>query len=740
MNLRQQISVVLAAAAVALPVPTLAGQAPSGLEEIIVTAQKREESLQETPVAVIAISEEAFIREGVRDLKDISKMSSELEVDFNNDTATVVGIRGVQQTAWSNTDESATAVHVDGAYLANLWGMNALMFDLERVEVLSGPQGTLYGRNAAAGAVNLISRRPGEEFGGNASIEYGDFDLVRVMGGVDMPATETLSFRLAGQSLRRDGYFRNGAEDADQWALRLNTVWTPSDRDELFMSLDYADFGGTGGSSNTYYVPPGIVRTGPEGCVLFVPSDPFDNTCASQRVDTGIVDQQQWGAMLQWEHDFGSALLTLQYKRRDFEGDLKNGLNTSTNPNWEVTDTYEARLNSSGEGTLQWVAGLFYVESENLGYLRNGYNQATGECPCIQGFSPNDIWLESKAVFAQATWTPESLPRLHLTAGARYTMDEKEADIGLWNGGVQIAGAPLGTVVNNGDVTLRYLSRPFNPLYLNGEGEWNKASWRTGISYDITDDSLLYFNVATGFKSGGFAFGISPAYDPETLLAYEFGSKNRFFADRLQVNIAAWFYEYENFETSYSVPLPQPYAISPITNQPITTSTSVTNIGAAELLGATVDVQWLATDSDMLSLSATYIDSEYTNGDLSRINQPNRTGWRFGNSPEWNLIGRYSHTWNLTGGGAVDAGIKAQYVGERLDAERNLGEDLPSYHVVDASLKWTSPGERWDLTAYANNVTDELILRTLARNTATGIITANYGAPRTWGLILGTRF
>lgn len=162
-----------------------------GIEEVIVTAQKREESSQDIPIAIDVISGDTFIQEGIRDVKDIGKTSTELEINNNNGQATRIGMRGLQQNGFAPTGDTMAAAHLDGIFLGSFWSLNGLMFDLERVEVLAGPQGTLYGRNSAAGAINLISRRPGKEFAADGNIEFGSFSTQRINAGISALLSRT---------------------------------------------------------------------------------------------------------------------------------------------------------------------------------------------------------------------------------------------------------------------------------------------------------------------------------------------------------------------------------------------------------------------------------------------------------------------------------------------------------------------------------------------------------------------
>ncbi len=705
------------------------------LEEILVTAQKRVETAQDVPLAILPITGETFAREGVRDLRDIVKMSTELEVDFNSNSATVIGIRGVQQSAWGPTDESTNSVYIDGAAMPGMWGLNGVMWDIERMEVLSGPQGTLYGRNSASGAVSIIRNRPGTEFAGNVLAELGNYNLQRIEAGVDVPVSDRLALRFAGQHHTRDGYYKSGYDDADQRGIRMAAVFSLTDVSELLFTLDYTEYGGAGGGENVIANPMGAVY-GPghtyQGLQIIVPSNRFDDRAWLGRNDTrpgSGINQDGWGALLQYEHDFSTVTLTAIYGHREFDGINITGTGSFT-PIDAKNDTLEIRLTSTDvESSIEWVTGVYYAQAENNGWtgtpvpvghpLCNLVGPCTGTgAPFIFAFEPTNNETESWAVFGQGTWTPENLERLHLTAGLRYAYDHNSADIGSWGAGIQY-------------------------FTLQESNSGNNVDYKLGAQWDLTESAIVYGSIATGYKAGGYAFGPTPRYEPEELLAYELGIKSRNSAGTVQFNASAWMYDYKNFQTTVQVPLePQYQYINPANGQLVTTAVSVSSAGKAEMLGATMDLQWLFTANDMLAIQATYLESEYTDGLLEVA--PNvfddRTGLQFGNAPKWNLIGRYSHTYDLPSGAGIDTGVKVQRVGDRINYTTTGQTVLPAYTITDLSIRYMGASGQWDITGYVNNAFDENAIRTQAINATSGLVTGTYYAPRTFGAILNYRF
>ncbi len=757
------------------------------LEEIIVTAQKRVEAAQQVPVAIDVINGDTFDREGVHDVKDIRKASTELEIDSAVGQATVIGIRGMQQQGFAPTGDTLTAVHMDGAYLSSFWGLNGLMYDLERVEVLAGPQGTLYGRNTAAGAVNLITRRPGRILEANGTLEYGSKNTMRVAGGVSIPVGDTLAMRLAGQKLTRDALFSDGSSEQDQWGARLSGLWAPDEFNELYFTADYTGFNGTNDAATLYAVN-GNARLADGSTSPSVTSylgnatlaDPYNNVpYNAQRglVFFGDNEQRNWGAMSQYTRRFSAFNATLQYSHRQLEGIARSTTRTSTQfsgtllPNAVTSDTTELHLTSNGEGAFKWVAGLFYTEAENLGWnatplTNNSPDPVTGLdlawCPCSSGFFPNSGDMYSYAAYGQTTWTPATNPRLHLTGGLRYTVDWKDATLGYWVTTVDGARPISAFGIPNMPSEVQALYQG-TPDLANGDNDrtWAGLQYRLGIEYEFSHTSMVYGSVATGYKSGGLTYGPTPELKPEQLLAFEIGTKNRFLDNTLEVNAAMWWYDYKDLEANVQRSLGFSFQLPNGTFQD--TATSTASVGKVNLGGISSDLTWNFSGSDRLGLSFTHVYSRIRDGKevtpSGQINTIFNEGERLGDAPEWQVLGRYGHTFVLEGGARLDPQLKYLWQSEKYDAgmyreqayfpdHRNPAETtIPSRGILDFSLRFTPRNARWDLTGYVNNATDEIATRSLIYNanpanaaTTYGHTTAQLGDSRIFGIILNTRF
>ena len=689
------------AAVGAVGVGTAGTTLAQGIEEVIVTAQKREESAQDIPIAIDVITGDTFIQEGIRDIKDMGKTSTELEINSNTGQATRIGIRGMQQGGFAPTGDTLAAVHIDGIFLTNFWALNGLMFDLDRVEVLAGPQGTLYGRNSAAGAINMITRRPGKEFAADGNVEFGNFNTQRYNAGVNLPVTDSLAFRIAGTKFERDALFTDGGGAVDQSGGRLSAVWDMTDRDTLVFTYDYVKTAGTSDASGLIGVNSSVQTYNPAtntfspttpasvtNALPLLANDEYDNkpyeTLRGQ-VFGGDLESTHWGVMANYTHGFDTFDFVLQASHRDLEGIGRTATRAANAPfvqSWPqvaTTDVAEMRLVSDDQGSVVWVGGLFYFSTEILHgnavpngltpgsqpttpffpsvTLANGRvvstlgqypDPATGlavpGCPCTNGFYPVNGTTDAWAAYGQMTWTPDSLQDWHFTAGLRYSYDEKEAGQGYFvngtllslfvNGSVPSYLAPYVIAANEARIggPNQVLA---TDLHTDAKDNWDAIQWRLGVEYDLSDSSMLYGSLATGYKSGGYAFGVTPKLEPETLLAFEIGSKNRLADNTVQLNVSAWFYDYKDLEQGIARPLTPPFPV--VNNSPVVAIGSVGNVGEAYLGGLSVDLDWAATDRDRIGLAATYIYSDVVDGTevLNGVtNQVLNEGERLGDAPE----------------------------------------------------------------------------------------------------------
>ncbi|HWF00786.1 MAG TPA: TonB-dependent receptor [Caulobacteraceae bacterium] len=713
------------AVAAAAPAPAdPPGQAASGtqLQEVLVTAEKRETNLQRTPDPIRAVSYGDLVRAGATELSDIGKVMPDVKITRVNQGA-VVDIRGVSSAANNPTSDAAVAVEVNGADLAKQQALQGFLFDLQRIEVLKGPQGTLYGRNSNGGTINIITAKP--SLGGmsaEAEVEYGSYDLLRAEGSVNLPLGDDLALRAAFQTIGRKGYMKSGLDDENEQSGRLSLLWKPTDRLSFSVVGDYYR-----DASISDLATFNITAKQP-GVNIYVPSNPRDDTFydtvpGAKGVQPFHRNAIMQGVTAQADYDLGFATWTTVAAYRDFnsnamtpnnigqgaptlapDGKIYPGGARSFVPMSYRSESLESRLGSTSFKSLQWVAGLYLFRETDSG-TQVGYADLTTTTPAIEIANPYEL-TQSAAVFGQFTYTPPGLDRLHLTLGGRLNLDNKEVK-GIFT---RIGTTPF----------------PYNSYLPEASHTWRAATYKAGGSYDLTDKSLVYADVSTGFKSGGYGYGPGinpkqgPIYAPETITAYEIGSKNRFLDNRLQINLEAWYYDYGNFQTNLIM-----YACSPVCGGiPVLT---VASAGQATYKGAEIGGEYQITDHDLLKTTFTAISARYdtyvTQAPAGFSLVPTRTrtpvladsisGTDIPGVPRWSGVISYSHTFDVFGG-TLQPQFDAQLRGPvllNLTDDPVYGRVLTSDHawiMGDVSLRYTPIGRAWSLTAYVRNVADAL--------------------------------
>lgn len=666
------------------------------LEEVIVTAQKRAENIQDIPLAITQVDTEALFQRGGSNLEAVQGLVPNVEINTAA-AATGVAIRGIYSTNDTQNGDPAVAFHIDGVYLGRPQSVGMLFYDLDRIEVLRGPQGTLYGRNATAGAINVITNRPVFDFEAQAGVEAGNYGLIGTNGMLNAPLGEHLATRLAFRTMKRDGYAVVGSDDHEQIGVRSSTLYQPTDNFSVLLSGHYDKRDGIG---------PAFYRFGVSGV------DPRSTTLPNPGA---YINNVNWGvqAELNWNMSFATLTVLPAYH------DLEIGYRYATDRilvNTQGADqtSFEVRLASPVEARLNWILGAFYWNEEG------DHDNDILPPPIRLQFVTPYVEATSKAAFGQATFRVTE--RLRLTGGLRYTEDRKQQD------GFNLVSQPNGTVI----ARVSSLS----------DATWNELNWRLSTELDVTDQSMLYATAATGYKSGGIFDGLPPnSYEPEKLLSFEIGSKNRFFNDVLQLNISAFRYEYENYQATQLGCLNLPAGAPPCS-----ASGRVTyNADSATVMGIEAEGQWAITSNDRLNFSAAYTEGKFDEFILPVT--PFAPGGVFsGNplpkSPKYQAALDYSHIFNLANGGDITANARVRHTDDQyllFDIRSPLVRQ-EAYTMTDVSATYTSPKGRYGISAYVNNATDELVKAHAFFGFTLGGYYGSYLPPRTYGMRLNVNF
>jgi len=686
------------------PAAALAQESDAGqLEEVVVTAERTVSTVQRTPLAITAIGGEELVRQGVRDAQDLTGKVPNVNIANNVGTMTVT-IRGVGTSYDNQSAEPAVNVNVDGVYFARAASAAGAMFDIERIEALRGPQGTLYGRNSTGGSLNIITKKPVQEFQGQVEADYGNYNSLRVFGMFNVPVIQDkLAVRLAFQTNKHDGYTDSAPvkdyNDADDIALRVHALFTPSEKWSLLISADYGHYGGVGPNHTTS-------------------QDIGINKFKSPMDTEGRRNTPIWGASAQLNVDVGLADLTYIAAYRSFRRDqifdndyINTPLTTRDNYavyNWENSNwSHELRLASKPTSEkLKWVAGAFYyTEKNNFQYTT--YNSSpTTVSSC---FCNHDTGAKSYALFGQATY--KLTDSLGVTGGLRYTRDTK---------------------FENGRTIVTPTTGPQTIITNIADLKWNNVSGKVGVEWNVAPASLLYGSVSNGYKSGGYFDGIASTYKPEKLTAFELGSKNRFFDSKLQINVAAFFYDYRDFQAVYVATLPGVGARVAATG----------NAKKARSKGVEVEGTYLLTPDDRFEFTVSRLEAKFINFVLNSVPPVDYSGRDMPRSPDWSLSAGYTHTWRLANGGRLSARARSYYqTGTWLMFQQLQGSYQKAYTRTDADLTFDSPNGRWYGSVYVRNIENGVI----AGNAVAGAAGSAFAAldllpPRVYGARIGARF
>lgn len=718
-----------------------------GIEEIVVTAQQRSESLQRAAISVTALSSDTLQKSGVNDVTALTNLVPSFRASNSNGPYQQFSLRGISNFTTNSLQDNGIVINISGVPLARPTGANGLFYDIERIEVLKGPQGILYGRNATGGVVNIIPKKPGEVLAGDFSVSAGNFNLVTLNGGIDIPLSDTLTTRAAVQVVRRDGYYDDGTGDADNVSGRFTIAFKPSTTFDVSLVGDWSRDRGRGPGSSLFY----STHSSESGWVAGPWAGYFstDPAVLAQWVAIGAAprlaanafqDNEYWGVTLTVNAHFSFADLTAILAHRVVNQDYQNSVPTfyqgeDTNSH---QNSAEIRLASTGDGAFQWLIGGFAMKE--VGHVQQLNEQGTG-------LSNSDINFhnDSFGVFGQATYA--IVPSFRLVGGLRYSYDRKDS----YSPRYTIANYPFATV-------------PLYPRVPVGSGtfagivdldkHWDAVTWKGGVEYDAGPESLIYANVSRGYKAGGFSYGPPGGnqYDPEYVTAYSLGSKNRFFDRALQVNVELFYMKYTDQQLQHFALLPG-----------LGNFTITENIGRSHIYGGEWDVIYRLTRNTRLNFSGQYLKGVYdeftyispTNQALSQTcpqtvvsdgYQVDCSGRPLVSAPKWVIQGGISHRIQLTPGGSIDLDLSTRYESSKETRIAYLPEThVPGFMKSDASITYNFPGDQISISAWIKNIEDKIIKAVVlpGRSFSTvtgGIVGASLEPPRTFGLRLSGRF
>lgn len=714
--------------------------ANEGLAEIVVTAQRRSENLQRAAIAVSAVSSEELAKANVADVTGLTRLVPSLVVQPATGTSVGFYLRGVGSLVGNAFTENPIAFNFGQVYIARPAALLGTFYDLERVEVLKGPQGTLYGRNATGGAINVIPRRPQlGKTGLDLSVEVGNYQSIRTQAALNVPLGDTLALRVAGQLATRDGYLSDGYDDENGQAARASLLFRPSSTVSVTLLGDYFHQGGRGPGG--VLVPGSLVPNAPDVDDRIGGADPrsiaalraaFPNLInpglvAPPRLD-GFVGSEFWGVSADIDIDLGFANLTVIPAYRDSRPDYLtfNGGYYGRVIEKAKQKSLEARLSSPGDGALNYVLGGYYFDEDQRSF--NNF---------IQGLLVNTLFAtrlnnRSYAVFGQATYA--ITPEFRLVGGARHTWEEKENDTTLTQ--TAFGAGPTSTT--------------------SGTAKFRKFTYKAGVEFDAGARNLLYANIATGFKSGGFFIAaVDNTFRPENITAYTIGSKNRFLDNRLQINLEGFYWDYKDQQVNY---------IGPIRTTPTTIGSGLAtaNAGKSRIYGVEADLVFQLTPNDLFGANVQWLNGKYTDFTYlaaSPTGAPPRTncgatpstaitlpgngraflidcsGKPQINTPDWSFNASYEHNFELSATLNLAIGGRTKIESSRFLSPEYLPEERQGrYMMSDLYMTLANPGQRWSLTGFVNNVEDETVYAGTSLRPVIPVVYNILRPPRTYGV------
>ncbi len=768
----------LVAAVAAAPIKLWAQQ-DLVIEEVVVTATKRAASVQDISIAVTAVTGERLRELGVNDLFRLDKLAPGLHMGLSGADPRPA-LRGAR-TKQIEANDVAVSFYTDGLYRPRHGQALAGFVDVDRVEVLRGPQGTLFGRNSFGGLVHVITNRPDtQEMDFGFAARGGDYSLFRGEGFINLPVSDQAALRVAGVRELRDPYVKNltigddgGLKDADTTFVRGQLLFAPSDVLDVNLRIEHWADDGNGNGHFGYYAEgvPVNLATGLTNGVSGVMrprigrSDECAGTCgrygagfdavATPGLDTAQattdspyripddvrterdLEETTLGLELNWSLGFADLKVTIadmdyeEYRWADCD---MSAYSTTACGNDITSETtmQELQLTSATDGPLEWVVGIFLLQEDlDNAFLWYDFASTQNNVPV----SPPDInayasWAnqirvdtDSLAFYGEARYALTD--RLRLIGGLRYTDDERTWEIYGQN------------PANTSQLDFSVLQTA------DGEGDWSKVTWRAGAELDLDEGAMFYATVSTGFLAGNQqgAFQGVNSYDEQLVTAYELGSKNRLADGRVLLNASLFYNDFEDLLATRFV------------DTGVTTLAFSDNAGEIEAIGIEVELDWLATEQLTLGARLSLQSAEYGDfvlpnvyqegGNFSIGSQDNLfqlDGDQVAYSPDATITLLGSYLVDLGSSGSLLPAITFFYSSSyRTDDSPWFYGNQDSFTKTDLSVTWRDASQDWSVRAFVNNLEDEAVLMNSTRFGGDVAVT-DYGAPRHWGVTLSYRY
>ena len=759
--------------------------ASAQLEEVVVTARKRVESLQDVPMAVSAFSAAQLQDAQVNGMEDLERMTPNITLTETGGLqagSVAVFVRGIGNDPGFS---QGVGIYVDDVYMNRTTGSLLEVYDVERIEILKGPQGNLYGRNTIGGAIKYISREPTDELTGGIELRAGDYDLMQIQAKVAGPIIgDTLLGSIGGLYRERDGIQENTLDGEEFWgadvaAYRGSLVWNATDNLRFKLAGDYnkddsspripnrsgvdtgfmsqLDFFTNG--ANAFLAPgTGLLQT-PNDASL--PTDPDSvSTEQGDLLNQFEIESSTMALTATWDITDTWALKSVTAQRNtdhvqpfDFDGSEQRFIHTINDREFEDF-SQELQFNYSGD-SINAVMGLYYLDaSTEVTGQTTQYPRLLGDKTQFKDTTKDSREEQSQSVYANVDWNISEAWQLSL--GGRYTKDEKEetqeATVYQEIYAIALANSPFGVVPlaiapgqgANAEASPNFFgwATPFTdainisfpePTY--AKDDWTEFSPSARLTWFAGDDIMFYGGFSSGFKSGGFQrqSGKSNTYDPETVDAYTLGMKSTWLDGTLRLNSEIFYNDYQEKQLA---------TIGLVGGE---LEETVDNVGEMETSGIEFETTWLApVDGLMFGLNVGYLDVDVKEFTSAGENLADTTAIGF--SPDWTVQARVNYEFDLSDWGSLMLGTDVSY---RTDSYTNSPIDLTNEAAAEAQIQeehaiWNavaafrSADGHWRLAVEGKNLEDTRVITNTFDLTL--FQTAGYNAPRTWAVTLGYEF
>lgn len=704
------------------------------LDEIIVTAQKREQNLQDVALAVTAVTADDLEKRGFKNVSDLQFSVPGLTVGESITGAPNITMRGIGIENVFAGGDPGVPLHIDGHYIQSASYMLRDFLDVERVEVLRGPQGTLYGRNAIGGNVNIISKRPTEHVEGQLSVDLGSYNKRLVQGVLSGGLTDSIRGRLVVSDEKRDGFTENistlggkDLDDSDYTSARATLEVDVSDNILATIGLYYFDDASIAPTVR-------MIDPYPDSLPGFVNYFELNGAGINPTVldprkvkmnDVGQPTNEGKGISADFDFTFDNFTLRSlssfndshqTTKTDDDSSDVVTAANGDSILAFE-TFSQEFQLVSANDSSLSWVAGVFYYTEDsewNKFFIWDNLFVAGGP---RENFRFDTI-LDSSSlgVYGQLDYAIND--KIEIVFGLRYNDDEKDIVS-------EVTLESLGLISPDG-----------TPLVFTNEGAWSEISGKIGLNYSVTDEIMAYLSYSTGYKAGGYNSAFATIYDPETVAATELGIKSTWLDGHAKTNITVFHYDYEDVQ-EFKV------------NEDGTSA--IINAAEAIQWGVEIEQAFRMQSGLQIDFSLAYLDAEFDEFDTvddvfnTELGLQDLSGNSLARSPKWKAYIGVQNEWMLQENGSVTVRIDSSWSAKQYSTHFNRASDVISgYSRVNASLSWISSDELWEGLLYGKNLDgDDDISNITDSSGLVGIPPPRYGQylePRTFGVKVSRHF